>query len=84
MGAHFGTTMVYRGLADSMVSSSTEGFGAGSSADLVHRATALVLSARPELAVDGRRQCYAAIARAKMGASAVAVQATVVSFPDVN
>lgn len=71
-----------------MLSYSTGISGEGSSVDLVRRATELVRSARPELAVDGPLQYDAAvdasIARLKRQTSAVAGAATVLIFPDLN
>jgi len=71
-----------------MLSYSTGGSGTGSSVDLVRRATELVRSARPDLAVDGPLQYDAAvdpsIARLKTQSSVVAGAATVLIFPDLN
>lgn len=71
-----------------MLSYSTGISGAGRSVDLVRRATELVRSARPDLAVDGPLQYDAAvdasIARLKRQTSAVAGAATVLIFPDLN
>ncbi|MDQ0277833.1 phosphate acetyltransferase [Arthrobacter silviterrae] len=71
-----------------MLSYSTGGSGAGSAVEQVRRATELVRSARPDLAVEGPIQYDAAvdasIAASKMPASEVAGQATVFIFPDLN
>lgn len=71
-----------------MLSYSTGGSGTGSSVELVRRATELVRSARPDLAVDGPLQYDAAvdpsIALLKTQSSVVAGAATVLIFPDLN
>ncbi len=71
-----------------MLSYSTGASGTGISVDLVRQATEQVRVARPDLAVDGPLQYDAAvdpsIARVKMASSAVAGQATVLIFPDLN
>ncbi|WP_287930132.1 phosphate acetyltransferase [Arthrobacter sp.] len=71
-----------------MLSYSTGGSGTGSAVDAVRRATALARAARPDLAIEGPIQYDAAvdasIAASKLPASAVAGQATVFIFPDLN
>lgn len=71
-----------------MLSYSTGGSGFGESVDKVRRATELVRSRRPELAVEGPIQYDAAvdasIAATKLPGSDVAGQATVFIFPDLN
>ncbi|MBT1003367.1 phosphate acetyltransferase [Paenarthrobacter sp. DKR-5] len=71
-----------------MLSYSTGGSGAGAAVDKVRRATELVRSLRPDLAVEGPIQYDAAadasIAASKMPESSVAGQATVFIFPDLN
>ncbi|MGA7203398.1 MAG: phosphate acetyltransferase [Specibacter sp.] len=71
-----------------MLSYSTGGSGSGSAVDAVRRATELARAARPDLAIEGPIQydaaVDAAIAASKLPASAVAGQATVFIFPDLN
>lgn len=71
-----------------MLSYSTGGSGSGAAVDEVRRATELVKAARPDLAVEGPIQYDAAvdvsIAASKLPSSAVAGQATVFIFPDLN
>lgn len=71
-----------------MLSYSTGVSGSGMAVDKVRRATELVRSARPDLAVDGPIQydaaVDAAIANSKLPSSAVAGKATVFIFPDLN
>jgi phosphate acetyltransferase len=71
-----------------MLSYSTGGSGSGTAVDAVRRATELVRAARPDLPVEGPIQYDAAvdasIAASKLPASAVAGQATVFIFPDLN
>ncbi len=71
-----------------MLSYSTGASGSGASVDKVRRATDLVHSRRPDLAVEGPIQYDAAvnasIAASKLPGSAVAGQATVFVFPDLN
>lgn len=71
-----------------MLSYSTGGSGSGAAVDQVRRATGLVRAARPDLAIEGPIQYDAAVdasvAASKLPASAVAGQATVFIFPDLN
>ena len=71
-----------------MLSYSTGGSGSGEAVDAVRRATELARAARPDLAIEGPIQYDAAvdvsIAASKLPASAVAGQATVFIFPDLN
>ncbi len=71
-----------------MLSYSTVGSGAGPSVDLVTEATNLVRQASPDLPVEGPIQFDAAVdpgvGQAKAPGSAVAGQATVLVFPDLN
>ena len=71
-----------------MLSYSTGGSGSGEAVDEVRRATELARAARPDLAIEGPIQYDAAvdasIAASKLPASAVAGQATVFIFPDLN
>ncbi|MBT2515473.1 phosphate acetyltransferase [Arthrobacter sp. ISL-30] len=71
-----------------MLSYSTGGSGSGETVEKVRRATELVRSRRPDLAVEGPIQYDAAvdasIAASKMPGSSVAGQATVFIFPDLN
>ncbi|MGO4383144.1 phosphate acetyltransferase [Specibacter sp. RAF43] len=71
-----------------MLSYSTGGSGTGTAVDQVRRATELVRAARPDLPIEGPIQYDAAvdasIAASKLPASAVAGQATVFIFPDLN
>lgn len=71
-----------------MLSYSTGGSGSGAAVDEVRRATELARAARPDLAIEGPIQYDAAvdasIAASKLPASAVAGQATVFIFPDLN
>ncbi len=71
-----------------MLSYSTGGSGSGEAVDQVRRATELARTARPDLAIEGPIQYDAAvdasIAASKLPASAVAGQATVFIFPDLN
>jgi len=71
-----------------MLSYSTGTSGAGSDVDKVAEATRLVRERRPDLPVEGPIQYDAAIDRAvaatKLPGSAVAGQATVFVFPDLN
>ncbi|MEA5453670.1 phosphate acetyltransferase [Sinomonas sp. JGH33] len=71
-----------------MLSYSTGGSGAGATVDKVRRATEIVRSRKPELAVEGPIQYDAAvdasIAATKLPGSDVAGQATVFIFPDLN
>ncbi|MGG5175182.1 phosphate acetyltransferase [Pseudarthrobacter sp. J1763] len=71
-----------------MLSYSTGGSGSGEAVEEVRRATEMVRSRRPELAVEGPIQYDAAvdasIAASKMPGSSVAGQATVFIFPDLN
>ncbi|MCY0904759.1 phosphate acetyltransferase [Arthrobacter sp. H14-L1] len=71
-----------------MLSYSTGESGSGGAVESVRRATALVRALRPDLPVEGPIQYDAAvnvsIAASKMPGSAVAGQATVFIFPDLN
>ncbi|MFI0721798.1 phosphate acetyltransferase [Streptomyces sp. NPDC021224] len=71
-----------------MLSYSTGTSGSGADVDKVRTATALVREHRPELLVEGPIQYDAAVAPSvaatKMPGSAVAGQATVLVFPDLN
>ncbi|MEU1630210.1 phosphate acetyltransferase [Streptomyces sp. NPDC020096] len=71
-----------------MLSYSTGTSGSGADVDKVRRATELVRERRPDLAVEGPIQYDAAVDRAvaatKLPGSAVAGQATVLIFPDLN
>ena len=71
-----------------MLSYSTGESGTGADVDKVREATALVRERRPELPVEGPIQYDAAtdmaVAAKKMPGSAVAGQATVFVFPDLN
>ncbi len=71
-----------------MLSYSTGVSGSGAAVDEVRRATALARAARPDLAIEGPIQYDAAadasIAASKLPSSAVAGQATVFIFPDLN
>lgn len=71
-----------------MLSYSTGASGTGADVDKVRAATALVRTRAPELAVEGPIQYDAAVdmavARTKAPNSAVAGQATVLIFPDLN
>jgi len=71
-----------------MLSYSTGTSGSGADVDKVREATALVRERRPDLAVDGPLQYDAAVdasvAASKLPGSAVAGQATVFVFPDLN
>ncbi|MFI0939790.1 phosphate acetyltransferase [Streptomyces sp. NPDC021020] len=71
-----------------MLSYSTGTSGTGADVDKVRTATALVREHRPELLVEGPIQYDAAVAPSvaatKMPGSAVAGQATVLVFPDLN
>lgn len=71
-----------------MLSYATGVSSTGSAVDKVRRATELVRAARPDLAVEGPIQYDAAVdasvAALKLPASAVAGQATVFVFPDLN
>ncbi|WP_031518381.1 phosphate acetyltransferase [Streptomyces sp. NRRL F-5123] len=71
-----------------MLSYSTGTSGSGADVDKVRTATALVRERRPELLVEGPIQYDAAVAPSvaatKMPGSAVAGQATVLVFPDLN
>ncbi|BCY14782.1 phosphate acetyltransferase [Actinoplanes sp. L3-i22] len=71
-----------------MLSYSTGSSGAGADVEKVAAATALVRERRPDLPVEGPIQYDAAVdpavAAAKLPGSAVAGQATVLIFPDLN
>lgn len=71
-----------------MLSYSTKGSGSGPSVDTVAEATALAHQAAPELAIDGPLQFDAAVDQKTGGQkapdSAVAGQANVLIFPDLN
>jgi len=71
-----------------MLSYSTGTSGAGQDVEKVKKATELARQLRPDLAIDGPLQYDAAVmpdvARAKAPKSAVAGQATVFIFPDLN
>ena len=71
-----------------MLSYSTGTSGTGADVDKVREATALVRERAPELVVDGPMQYDAAadsaIGASKLPGSAVAGQATVFVFPDLN
>ena len=71
-----------------MLSYSTGSSGAGADVDKVRRATELVHQLRPDLLVEGPIQYDAAVdeqvAAAKLPHSAVAGNATVLIFPDLN
>jgi phosphate acetyltransferase len=71
-----------------MLSYSTGESGEGADVEKVRRATALVRSRRPDLAVEGPIQydaaADAAVAASKMPGSTVAGRATVFIFPDLN
>ena len=71
-----------------MLSYSTGASGTGAEVDKVRTATERVRALRPDLKVDGPIQYDAAVdvgvARAKLPGSAVAGQATVFVFPDLN
>ncbi|WP_024795802.1 phosphate acetyltransferase [Tomitella biformata] len=71
-----------------MLSYSTGESGSGADVDKVREATALVRERRPDLLVEGPIQYDAAVepsvAASKMPGSAVAGQATVLIFPDLN
>ncbi len=71
-----------------MLSYSTLGSGSGESVDKVREATAMVRSNAPDLAVEGEIQFDAAVspvvAETKCKGSAVAGQANVFLFPDIN
>jgi phosphate acetyltransferase len=71
-----------------MLSYSTGSSGAGADVEKVAAATALVRERRPDLPVEGPIQYDAAVdpavAAAKRPGSAVAGQATVLIFPDLN
>jgi phosphate acetyltransferase len=71
-----------------MLSYSTGESGEGAEVEKVRKATALVRSRRPDLAVEGPIQydaaADAAVAATKMPGSAVAGRATVFIFPDLN
>jgi phosphate acetyltransferase len=71
-----------------MLSYSTGSSGSGADVDKVREATAIVRSRRPDLALEGPIQFDAAVdptvAKAKLPESAVAGQATVFIFPDLN
>jgi phosphate acetyltransferase len=71
-----------------MLSYSTGQSGSGADVDRVREATALARARRPDLLIEGPIQYDAAIdpevARTKMPDSAVAGQATVFVFPDLN
>lgn len=71
-----------------MISYSTGASGSGSDVEKVRAATALVRQRRPDLIVDGPLQYDAAttasVAQSKAPDSAVAGQATVLVFPDLN
>jgi len=71
-----------------MVSYSTGKSGSGADVEKVREATALVHQRQPQLTVDGPLQYDAAttisVARSKAPDSAVAGQATVLIFPDLN
>jgi phosphate acetyltransferase len=71
-----------------MLSYSTGGSGSGSGVDKVRRATALVRERCPDLPVEGPIQYDAAVdagvAATKLPGSAVAGQATVFVFPDLD
>jgi phosphate acetyltransferase len=71
-----------------MLSYSTGESGSGADVDKVRAATAIVRDRRPDLPVEGPIQYDAAVdldvARSKLPGSAVAGQATVFIFPDLN
>jgi phosphate acetyltransferase len=71
-----------------MLSYSTGSSGSGADVDKVREATAIVRDRRPDLALEGPIQFDAAVdptvAKAKLPESAVAGQATVFIFPDLN
>jgi phosphate acetyltransferase len=71
-----------------LLSYSTGDSGSGADVDKVRRATELVRERRPDLLVEGPIQYDAAVepsvAKSKMPDSAVAGQATVLVFPDLN
>ena len=71
-----------------MLSYSTGTSGSGADVDKVRQATDLVRERRPDLALEGPIQFDAAVdpavARTKLPESAVAGQATVFIFPDLN
>jgi phosphate acetyltransferase len=71
-----------------MLSYSTGGSGSGAEVDKVRAATERVRALRPDLMVEGPIQYDAAVdvgvARTKLPGSAVAGQATVFIFPDLN
>ncbi|NDZ78704.1 phosphate acetyltransferase [Streptomyces sp. SID10853] len=71
-----------------MLSYSTGTSGSGADVDKVRRATELVRAARPDLLIEGPIQYDAAVepsvAATKLPGSAVAGQASVLVFPDLN
>ncbi|WP_371535249.1 phosphate acetyltransferase [Streptomyces sp. NBC_00466] len=71
-----------------MLSYSTGTSGSGADVDKVRRATELVRAARPDLLIEGPIQYDAAVepsvAATKLPGSAVAGQASVLIFPDLN
>ena len=71
-----------------MLSYSTGTSGSGADVDKVRQATDLVRERRPDLALEGPIQFDAAVdpavAKTKLPESAVAGQATVFIFPDLN
>ena len=71
-----------------MISYSTGTSGIGADVDKVREATRLARAKRPDLAIDGPLQYDAAVmasvGRSKLPGSAVAGQATVFVFPDLN
>ncbi|MCX4548103.1 MULTISPECIES: phosphate acetyltransferase [unclassified Streptomyces] len=71
-----------------MLSYSTGTSGSGADVDKVRRATELVRAARPDLLIEGPIQYDAAVeptvAATKLPCSAVAGQASVLIFPDLN
>ncbi len=71
-----------------MISYSTGTSGTGADVDKVREATRLARAKRPDLAIDGPLQYDAAVmasvGRSKLPGSAVAGQATVFVFPDLN
>ncbi|MEN9359699.1 MAG: hypothetical protein RL095_1234 [Verrucomicrobiota bacterium] len=71
-----------------MISYATRDSGEGADVDKVRQATEIVRRRRPELPVDGPLQydaaAIASVAKSKAPGSAVAGQATVFVFPDLN